>query len=274
MARISRTRIRKENNDEIRGYNNMDFFDAPRGKRMRDGRHQRAGKWTHEEEVFAHNLIQSFESGTLDDCEEGKSLRSYLAKKLHCAPMRISKKFAGKCIGKLIYSKGPKDLSNPSSRLDRGKAKGKGTKRNALINDDMISHSSSDYGKSSSASSISGCDTNEASDNSDDNSADEGHVPLLIIKRQRRDSFSERIRQQTIDIANHPLSMTPSTSYVDFQDLSQGFGLCDSNLDDQQRIDVEAEEWKDALSYFCGAEDFSSFMPPKRSMSSSSLNTY
>ena len=189
--------------------------------------------------------------------------------------MRISKKFAGKCIGKLIYLKGPKDSA--SSRLERGKASlkvKKGTKRNAF-NDDVISHSSSDYGKSSSASSTSGCDTNEASDNSDDNSADEGHVPLLIIKRQRRDSFSERIRQQTTDIANHPpLSMTPSTSFVDFQDLSQGFGLCDSNLDDQHRIDVEAEEWKDALSYFCGAEDFSSFMPHKRTLSSSSLNMY
>jgi len=263
MKRISRTRIRKENYDEIRDFRHMDLLDGPRTKRMRDNRNPRAGKWSPEEENFANQLIKDFELGTLDDCEEGKSLRSYLAKKLHCAPMRISKKFAGKCIGKLIYSK------NPKQRLEGGKHKSKKITKKTLLNDDVLSHSS--YDQSTSSSSTSG-DTNEASENSD-YSADEGHVPLLVIKRPRRDSFSERIRQQTIDIAYHPqLSIPPSTSFVDFQDLSQGFGLCDSNLDDdQQRIDQEATEWKDALSYFCGADYYSS-MPPKRSLSSCSLN--
>lgn len=62
----------------------------------------RSGKWTPEEENFANRLIVDFESGSLVDCEDGCTLRSYLAKKLNCAPMRISKKFAGKCIGKVI----------------------------------------------------------------------------------------------------------------------------------------------------------------------------
>jgi hypothetical protein len=61
----------------------------------------RSGKWTPEEERFADRLIRDFELGLLTDCEDGCTLRSYLAKKLNCAPMRISKKYAGQCIGKV-----------------------------------------------------------------------------------------------------------------------------------------------------------------------------
>ncbi|KAJ1430832.1 hypothetical protein B484DRAFT_328180 [Ochromonadaceae sp. CCMP2298] len=65
----------------------------------------RSGKWTVEEEAFANRLISEFESGSLGDCEDGCTLRSYLARKLNCAPMRISKKFAGQCIGKVCASR-------------------------------------------------------------------------------------------------------------------------------------------------------------------------
>lgn len=61
----------------------------------------RSGKWTAEEEALASKLIYEFEIGMLNDCDEGATLRSYLARKLNCAPMRISKKFAGQCIGKV-----------------------------------------------------------------------------------------------------------------------------------------------------------------------------
>jgi len=64
---------------------------------------QRSGKWTEEEESFANQLVIDFERGFLDDCEKGVTLRSYLARSLNCDPMRISKKFAGRCIGKLAY---------------------------------------------------------------------------------------------------------------------------------------------------------------------------
>lgn len=63
-----------------------------------------SGKWTVREEAYANELIKSFELGILTDCEEGSTLRSYLARKLNCAPMRISKKFAGKGIGKVRYN--------------------------------------------------------------------------------------------------------------------------------------------------------------------------
>jgi hypothetical protein len=62
----------------------------------------RSGKWTHEEERYAASLIEHFESGKLTDCEEGETLRAYLSRKLHCIPMRVSKKYAGQCIGKVI----------------------------------------------------------------------------------------------------------------------------------------------------------------------------
>lgn len=61
----------------------------------------RSGKWSVEEETFANRLIVDFECGLLTDCEDGCTLRSYLARKLNCAPMRISKKFAKLCIGKV-----------------------------------------------------------------------------------------------------------------------------------------------------------------------------
>jgi hypothetical protein len=68
----------------------------------RNERFERSGKWTNEEENFANRLILEFEAGSLQDCEEGCTLRSYLARRLRCAPMRISKKFAGRCIGKVL----------------------------------------------------------------------------------------------------------------------------------------------------------------------------
>ena len=56
-----------------------------------------------EEERFANALIEEFEKGTIQDCENGCTLRAYLSRKLHCAPMRISKKYAGKSIGKHVF---------------------------------------------------------------------------------------------------------------------------------------------------------------------------
>ena len=63
----------------------------------------RSGKWIPEEDAYARQLIEAFEKGVASDCANGSTLRSYLALKLRCAPMRISKKFAGKGIGKMVY---------------------------------------------------------------------------------------------------------------------------------------------------------------------------
>lgn len=39
-------------------------------------------------------IIKGFRRGNLPDCGEGTTLRPYLAKKLHCNPMRLSKKLS------------------------------------------------------------------------------------------------------------------------------------------------------------------------------------
>ena len=61
------------------------------------------GKWPIEEERYANRLVLEFEAGVLEDCRDGVTLRSYLAKTLRCAPMRVSKKLAGKCIGSKVF---------------------------------------------------------------------------------------------------------------------------------------------------------------------------
>lgn len=63
----------------------------------------RRGKWTIEEETYANAIIEAFEKGALQGCENGCTLRAYLSRKLHCQPMRISKKYAGKSIGKQVF---------------------------------------------------------------------------------------------------------------------------------------------------------------------------
>ncbi|KDO29669.1 hypothetical protein SPRG_05621 [Saprolegnia parasitica CBS 223.65] len=57
--------------------------------------HLRMGKWFPEEEQYALVLIECFILGAFADLATGTSLRSFLAEKLQCPPMRISKKFSG-----------------------------------------------------------------------------------------------------------------------------------------------------------------------------------
>lgn len=78
----------------------------------------RTGKWTREEELFTNRMISDFQDGVLEDCEEGCTLRCYLANKLHCSPMRISKKLAGLRMGKSVFRR--KTPSNPDYNPNAG----------------------------------------------------------------------------------------------------------------------------------------------------------
>ena len=52
---------------------------------------------------YANRLIAEFKSGLLP-LKAGTSLRSFLSKKLHCGPMRISKKYVGEHrVGKQVF---------------------------------------------------------------------------------------------------------------------------------------------------------------------------
>ena len=56
-----------------------------------------------EEEEYTSRIIHYFSSGIFT-LPEGTTLRAYLAEKLNCDPMRITKKYAGaSCLGKRIY---------------------------------------------------------------------------------------------------------------------------------------------------------------------------
>ena len=94
---MSSSMLTKRKRNEISESNNEYHYDSSTPLSPR------SGKWTRDEERYADKLIHDFELGLLPDCEEGATLRSYLAHKLNCAPMRISKKFAGKCIGKVSF---------------------------------------------------------------------------------------------------------------------------------------------------------------------------
>lgn len=59
----------------------------------------RNGKWTPEEEAYVHALLHSFLHGYLF-CANGTSVRTALSKSLHCSPMRLSKKFQKRPLGK------------------------------------------------------------------------------------------------------------------------------------------------------------------------------
>ncbi|KAI2502475.1 hypothetical protein MHU86_11981 [Fragilaria crotonensis] len=78
-----------------------------RGKKRKAGKIDRStlrkGKWTVEEEEYTSRIIHHFSTGLLT-LPEGTTLRSYLAEKLACDPMRITKKFAGaSCLGKRVF---------------------------------------------------------------------------------------------------------------------------------------------------------------------------
>ncbi len=66
----------------------------------------RKGKWSIEEEEYATAIIDQFTAGNVD-ITEGTTLRAYLAEKLNCDPMRITKKFNGPdCLGKRVNNIG------------------------------------------------------------------------------------------------------------------------------------------------------------------------
>lgn len=76
-----------------------------------------SGKWSRREELIAEQLIVKFINGSLSDCEQGCTLRAYLSRKLQCAPMRISKKFSGQNLGKLVYTSSMSESQSVTAAL-------------------------------------------------------------------------------------------------------------------------------------------------------------
>eukprot|EP00519_Triparma_laevis_P001156 CAMPEP_0182514936 /NCGR_PEP_ID=MMETSP1321-20130603/36954_1 /TAXON_ID=91990 /ORGANISM="Bolidomonas sp., Strain RCC1657" /LENGTH=146 /DNA_ID=CAMNT_0024722261 /DNA_START=34 /DNA_END=470 /DNA_ORIENTATION=- len=92
-----------------------------RSTKPRPGReHFRKGKWSVEEEEYTTRIIHHFSTGLLT-LPEGLTLRAYLAQKLNCDPMRITKKYAGaSCLGKRVYHLCERS-PNTNSDMERAK---------------------------------------------------------------------------------------------------------------------------------------------------------
>eukprot|EP00986_Skeletonema_menzelii_P000274 scaffold67_cov155-Skeletonema_menzelii.AAC.48 len=82
----------------------------------------RKSRWNKNEVEYAEFLIEEFDSGYSKNLKTGHTKRSYLSDKLMCAPMRVSKKFPGKSIGKTAFSRtstGPDGDPIPGVVLER-----------------------------------------------------------------------------------------------------------------------------------------------------------
>jgi len=91
----------------------------------------RRGKWTVEEEAYVGRVIQDFNSGFLN-APAGTTLRSYLSEKLHCDPMRITKKFTGDaCIGKRVFHPAVRCSSNAAA-IDKAQVRVHSSTHNPL----------------------------------------------------------------------------------------------------------------------------------------------
>jgi len=86
-----------------------------------DKKSLRKGKWAVEEEEYTSRVIQHFSAGLLT-LPDGATLRSYLAEKLNCDPMRITKKFTGACcLGRRVYHLRDRPRATPTE-LEMAKA--------------------------------------------------------------------------------------------------------------------------------------------------------
>mmetsp|Transcript_32017 Transcript_32017/g.32647 ORF Transcript_32017/g.32647 Transcript_32017/m.32647 type:complete len:201 (-) Transcript_32017:330-932(-) len=86
-----------------------------------DGEVMRSGRWSTAEDLYAFQLIKLFHSGSgAAGAYEGQSLRSFLAQKLLCNPMRVSKKFASSdCKLSSRFKKSFKSESTSSEYVDQ-----------------------------------------------------------------------------------------------------------------------------------------------------------
>ena len=241
------------------------------------------GKWPIEEERFANRLVLEFEAGVLEDCKDGVTLRSYLAKTLRCAPMRVSKKFAGKCIGSKAFCRREGDrksflekitagelsiaslqkrLTQKSSASDRRSNKRARQRSTSDLTDD-------DY---DSRDSICTSDLNECSTSSSDGGdCDSDSNQMKKHGGAKRKYKTGKKKEQTTvynSSNNHSVFADPTEDMLcgpllseadqpAYEYGSSGFylpGPSDSLDDDHQRtphiIDVGYDEWREALSYF------------------------
>lgn len=226
------------------------------------------GKWPIEEERYANRLVLEFEAGVLEDCRDGVTLRSYLAKTLRCAPMRVSKKLAGKCIGSKVFCRQHVDRTEFLQKIATGELNftslQKRTKSKPNNQDRKNKHPRS----------------TSISDLTDDEISSESSS---YTDEYDSDSNSSK-KIATSSLGQRSSSGTSSTSLITVSDIScipSGASLLPPLPDFESNIDVYGaefylsdvsgstgensphapelgyDEWRDALSYFKESEHVS-----------------
>ena len=171
--------------------------------------------------------------GFLDDCMEGCTLRSYLARRLNCAPMRISKKFAGRCIGKLAYVK-----CDERFEFEKMKSPLKALEEIYLNNREKRQHMHLQETDDTGDYDLSYSDDDSRSENSEKYS---NTSPV----------YSESIHSYDRKTSVLNLVGLGSSAYEDYHFA----GIY--HLDETMAAafnSAEADDWKEVLTYFCGED--------------------
>lgn len=223
------------------------------------------GKWPIEEERFANRLVLEFEAGVLEDCRDGVTLRSYLAKTLRCAPMRVSKKLAGKCIGSKVFCRQHVDRKAFLHKIATGELNVPSLQKR--INPKSISGdrrpkqqwgSTPDLTDDESSSGSSSC--------SEDYDSDENNP-----RKQAKSKYSSQGRDGTFPPSQIRAGSEAVAAASDMYTCPM-LSEFESNIDEysadlylpdvstlngdgcQHVVDIGYDEWKDALSYFKESE--------------------
>lgn len=235
------------------------------------------GKWPVEEERYANRLVLEFEAGVLEDCKDGVTLRSYLAKTLRCAPMRVSKKFAGKCIGSKAFCRREGDRKSFLEKITAGELsiaslqkrltqKSSATERKGNKQSRPRSPSDITDDDYDSRSSICTNDQNEfstsSSDGGDCDSDSQGKKQESAKRKyktgKKKDLASSIAMNTIVSEVVEDMFAGPLLTDVDppaYEYGSSGFYLSGAADPIQQErtphiIDVGYDEWREALSYF------------------------
>ena len=227
------------------------------------------GKWPIEEERYANRLVLEFEAGVLEDCRDGVTLRSYLAKTLRCAPMRVSKKLAGKCIGSKVFCRQGGDRKVFLQKIANGELKIPSLQRRTK----QSSNASNKPARSRSPFDITDDEISSGSSSctEDDDTGSDNQTMMTSSKRKyvmdQNNYPAGNMRQGPVQQQQQPDQeyVQPCPLLSDFEsniyDYGADFYLSDvtgSTGDNSPHApDLGYDEWRDALSYFKETETIS-----------------
>lgn len=215
------------NNGNISSTSSTNSSNARREKRSTKSKCSpglRSGKWTPEEESFTNMIIHYFKRGLLH-IEDGTSLRWYLAKRLNCEAMRVTKKLKGNSsIGKQIFRALENSEENRSA-IERA------AQELAVVENLFLDSLSASGGHSSNSSSASTANTSASS----------------VTTTAPPFGTSFLVARATKASPSHKHKSSPSSSSVTRTALKPSAAI--------ENVHVNSEDAKLLLNFFVGAHD-------------------